>query len=49
MMRGMSPAEIDLVEDIMHRMKIRLIEMNGEMKRGAEASRELETLDEDLV
>jgi len=49
MMRGMTAAEIDLVEDIMHRMKIRLIEMNGEMKRGAEASRELETASEDLV
>jgi DNA-binding MarR family transcriptional regulator len=33
-MRGMTNAEILFAEDILHRMKIRLIEMNNEMKQG---------------
>jgi DNA-binding MarR family transcriptional regulator len=49
MMRGMTQEEIDLVEDILHRMKIRLIEMNGEMKRGVESRPELVTEEEDAI
>jgi DNA-binding MarR family transcriptional regulator len=33
MMRDMTAEEIALAEDILHRMKVRLIEMNGEMKQ----------------
>jgi DNA-binding MarR family transcriptional regulator len=36
MMRGMTAEEILLAEDILHRMKLRLIEMNNETKQGTE-------------
>jgi DNA-binding MarR family transcriptional regulator len=44
MMRGMTTEEILLAEDILHRMKLRLIEMNSETKQSGDKKSSDDTL-----